>query len=278
MSNIFQVRADALFVYPIKSCGGVRVPFLRFTEAGTIEMDREWVVVDSNGDVVWQGSHPRLALVRPIICDSTLVLHAPGISSVETLRSHAKNACLIRIWNDIKKITEDHEGFDAGLEAAALLRAVTGSDLRLIRLAESAISRDAVNPIHLCSASSMYELNQTLIAQGSKPVDIIRLRPNIVIGNLHSPLVPFIEEQFTAVSWIEEGKEANISFYGPCIRCVVPNVDPVTSEVGDEPAKAIATLSGQRYPGEPSHFGVYGRAGRRSCLREGTSLKVELNF
>jgi uncharacterized protein YcbX len=54
---------DALYIHPIKGCAGERVPALQFSAQGLIAGDRQWVVVNTDAQVVWQGSHPQLALV-----------------------------------------------------------------------------------------------------------------------------------------------------------------------------------------------------------------------
>src|SRR5215218_8306476 len=42
-----RVRAESLFIYPIKSCAGVRVPSIQFDALGAIEGDRQWAVADT---------------------------------------------------------------------------------------------------------------------------------------------------------------------------------------------------------------------------------------
>lgn len=278
MHDLSQVLVDSLFIYPVKACRGVRVSGLRFMEAGTIERDREWVIAGPEGNAVWQGSHPRLALVQPAINGGALVLTAPGVAPVAVSRSLAENPCRVNVWNDFEKISETYEGYDAGPEAAAFLHAASGDALRLIRLAAGGLKRDSINPAHLCSASSLHELNQALAAQGYGAVEIDRFRPNIVIKGIASPLVPFIEEQFARLDWTDNGIKSSLSLYGKCIRCVVPNVDLVTAETSDEPGNTVAALSAQRYPGQPSYFGVYGKIRPNGSIQQGTVMNVELSF
>ncbi|KAJ1400724.1 hypothetical protein B484DRAFT_405949, partial [Ochromonadaceae sp. CCMP2298] len=60
------VRLAAIFVYPVKSCAGMRVSAWPLCPSGLL-YDRGWAVVDSRGRAVTQKSHPRLALVEPRI-------------------------------------------------------------------------------------------------------------------------------------------------------------------------------------------------------------------
>ena len=65
-----------MFVYPIKGCGGLAVHDWPISTAGFC-LDREWVVSDSTGRALTMKTHPRLALVRPVldIPTGTLVLY-----------------------------------------------------------------------------------------------------------------------------------------------------------------------------------------------------------
>ncbi len=67
-----------LFVYPVKSCAGVEVQEALLTETG-LDLDRAWMVVDAQGVFLTQRALPRMALIRPQIKTSELVLRAPGM-------------------------------------------------------------------------------------------------------------------------------------------------------------------------------------------------------
>jgi len=57
-----------LWIYPIKSCKGIRVNKAEVTPRG-FALDRIFMVVDSNGKFVSQRSHPTLALVEVSISE-----------------------------------------------------------------------------------------------------------------------------------------------------------------------------------------------------------------
>lgn len=71
-------RIARLFVRPVKSCAGVEVQQAILTEAG-LEWDRAWMVVDEEGEFMSQRELPRMALVKPAIRLSDVVLRAPGM-------------------------------------------------------------------------------------------------------------------------------------------------------------------------------------------------------
>src|SRR5262245_22518589 len=77
-----------LNLYPIKSCGGVRLNDAVLTDAGlriadgTVG-DREWMLVDAHGQFLTQRTHPRMALITPVLHADHMELRAPGIMPLE---------------------------------------------------------------------------------------------------------------------------------------------------------------------------------------------------
>ncbi len=244
-------RVASLFIFPVKACAGLAVNRLVFTEAGFIEGDREWAITDAAGQPTWQGEHPRLALVQPAFDGLSLLLQAPDAALLRVPRGEA--------------------GPDAGPAASAFLRAVTGADLRLVRLDEAAFARSSVNPVHLLSRASLDELNQALRSRGLAAAEVQRFRPNIVLDG--EGFVPFLEEQITRLRWGDGGE---LQATQPCVRCIVPNVDPRTGAAGAEPGPTVAELSARRRPGQPSILGIYARPARAAVLTQGAAVQLEL--
>ena len=75
-----------LNLYPIKSCAGIALREAILTAAGLMSehiYDREWMVVDTQGEFITQRNHPKLALITPRIKADTLELRAPGMLRLE---------------------------------------------------------------------------------------------------------------------------------------------------------------------------------------------------
>lgn len=261
MQGELAVRAQALALYPVKACAGVSVQALQFTRDGRIAGDREWAVANARGELVWQGSHPRLALVQPQVAEGRLLLNAPGLPGIEVPEPGI--ACDAWIWNEGRALHERFAAHDAGAQVAAWLEQAAGEPLRLLRLGPDALRRDTLQPLHVVSAASMAALNARLAARGQYAVAVERLRPNIVIA--HDALQPFDEDHFESLAW----PALQLEVVAPCVRCIVPNVDLVTAQLGDEPLRTITELSAERHPGGPVRFGVYARVLQGGQLRVG---------
>ena len=53
-------RVEALFVYPVKSLGGISVPVAEVSDRGFVD-DRRFMLVDHGGQMITQREVPRLA-------------------------------------------------------------------------------------------------------------------------------------------------------------------------------------------------------------------------
>jgi len=81
-----QATIDQLFIYPVKGCRGIAVE--RATLAATgLEIDgigdREWVVVDADGEFLSQRELPQMALIETRLTSTALRLKAPGMLQLE---------------------------------------------------------------------------------------------------------------------------------------------------------------------------------------------------
>ncbi len=52
-----------LYIYPIKSLGGIRAQSVLLTDRG-FEHDRRWMLVDGNNRFISQREYPKMALLR----------------------------------------------------------------------------------------------------------------------------------------------------------------------------------------------------------------------
>ncbi len=121
-----------------------------------------------------------------------------------------------------------------------MLQRVTGAPLRLVRFGPEALARRGSNPLHLVSVPSLDELNAHLAGEGLAEAEALRFRPNLVIGVAAEPLLPFIEEQTTQVRGGEDEHAWQMTVSAPCIRCVVPGVNPSSGEMNQALPPAVA--------------------------------------
>lgn len=259
------IRLDALYVYPIKSCGAIRVKRARVAERG-IQHDRRWMLVDPEGVFLSQRDHPRMALIRPRLTDRGLEVRAPDMEPlvIPTQEdSDASSAAFpsrersarprrpVRIWKD------RCDAVDQGDEAARWFSAFLHLRCRLVRQVEDAhrpvppdfdsgsgrtqVSFADAFPFLLTSMSSLRDLNHRIGAgaEGEAPavpsgVPMSRFRPNLVVSG--------------APAWAEDRWRRlrmgalDFAVVKPCARCVVTTVDQATGATGEEGGEPLRTL------------------------------------
>jgi uncharacterized protein YcbX len=269
-----ECSAAALYLYPIKACAALAVSEIEIDARGGAVGDRGWAIVDADGAVTWQGARPRLALVHPRFEDDGLALHAAGFDDVATPPAPALAPCRVRIWNDLRARHDEFDAFDAGDAVAAWLERVVDAPLRLVKLEDAALAREGSNALHLVFAPSMAALDAQLAGAGLPPADPRRFRANIV---LTGALDEFVEESVSALAWDGAAGPMAMEITAPCIRCIVPSVNPTSALVDESVGDALTLLSQRRRPGA-TVFGIYARGAAGARLRVGDTARMALAF
>lgn len=238
-----QATIEQLWVYPVKSCAGVRLDEAELTDTGLL-YDRAWMVVDAQGEFVSQRELPRMALIQPSFRMGQLVLRAPGMLALHLQLDAVEGPTRVRVWDD------EVQAWDMGDLAAQWFSDFLGPDapasLKQLRLArfDPEVKRPS-DPkwtggreagtqfadgfaLLVTSAASLDELNQRLAAGGHAKVDQRRVRPNIVLGGVQAH-----DEDRVGALHIDTGDgSAVIEPVKPCARCPIPDVNPDTAETG----------------------------------------------
>lgn len=264
-------RIAALWRYPVKSCAGEAVDTLALGDDGWPEGDRGWGIADASGELTWMGAHARLALVNAAFTAGGLTLRSGSRSlEVPLAGGHAVD---VRGWNSDRQDFDTLQAWDAGDDAAALLRAATGERLRLVRLSHAAQRRSFLNALHVVGDGSLQAWQDAL--PSSLGGLARRARPNIVLGGDDGePLTPFIEDL------MNEARLGALALRRTtvCVRCVMPTVDPSTGIPQPVALEALTQLSAERAPGAPVQFGVYARGSGAGTLRVGDRVELTLDF
>ena len=234
-----------LYVYPIKSCGGIALAQCELAETG-FDLDRQWMVVDVDGEMLTQRVMPRMALIQPTLRGSEMVLRAPGMLALHVRLDTVETATRVRVWDDVVK------AYDMGALAAQWFSDFLGRKLRLVRFdpEETRLSNrrwsgdiEARNgfadgfPLLVTSQASLDDLNDRLAAQGHSPVTMQRFRPNLVLSGLQA----YDEDHLHEMDIAAGEQPVRLRLVKPCVRCTVPDVDPLTAAsttaVGDTLAR-----------------------------------------
>ncbi len=279
------LRISQLFIHPIKSCGGIAVVEAPLIETG-FEFDREWMVVDRDGEMLTQRDLPRMALIQPTLRASDLVLRAPGMLALHLQLDAVEGDCRVRVWNDTV------EAFDMGDLAAQWFSDCLGQPLRLARFdpdvqrlasaewtgkVEARTAFADGFPLLITSTASLAELNRRLTSAGHEAVPMQRFRPNIVIDGLDDAH----GEDFIDTLTIESPDgPVVLKLVKPCSRCTIPDVDPATAAQGHSVSDTMSAYRADPRVGGALTFGqnavILSGMGHR--VRVGAALQAELAF
>jgi uncharacterized protein YcbX len=228
-------RLARLFVYPVKSCAGVELREALLTETG-LDLDRAWMVVDPEGNFVTQRELPRMALIRPQLKLTEVVLRAPGMLALHLQVDTVEEPVRVRVWDD------EVPAFDMGDIAAQWFTDFLGRPLRLVRFdpehrrlssrkwtgeAEALNQFSDGYPLLVASTASLDLLNAKLAAGGHAAVGIERFRPNIVLEGVEA----HDEDRLDLLTIATGEGEVQLRPVKPCGRCPMPNIDPATAAV-----------------------------------------------
>lgn len=234
-----------IFIYPIKSLGGIALSESVLTRQG-LKYDRRWMLVDSDGIFLTQRSNPKMALLQPRIESEQLIVEDRSVPSsfislpLNLDKNHTPTIST-KVWDDecdaVPVSTEADQWFSEALKTHCRLVYMPESthrqvDLNYAQPADITSFSDGF-PYLITSESSLQDLNSRL----GTPVRIERFRPNLVV----SGSLPWDED-----NWLKFAI-GNAHFYStkPCGRCQVITIDPLTATIGKEPLQTLATFRRQ---------------------------------
>lgn len=234
----------ALGLHPVKSCGALSPREALLVETG-LDLDRAWMVVDPQGEMLTQREHPKLARVKPTLRPSDLLLKAQGMLGLHLALDTAETPTRVRVWDDIVK------AWDMGNLAAQWFSDYLGTPARVVRfdpderrLADRAWTGEAEAPVEfadgfpllVASLDSLGDLNRRLAQAGEPPVTMARFRPNLVLSGLQ----PWDEDHLDTLEIDTADGPLRLKLVKPCGRCQIPNVDPETGALQGEPGRTLA--------------------------------------
>lgn len=278
-----------LFVYPIKSCAGVELDESLLIETG-LEFDRAWMVVDAQGEFVTQRDLPRMALIRPQLKHTEMVLRAPGMLALHIAFDRVEAPVRVKVWKD------EVAAYDMGDIAAQWFSDFLSEPgrtrrLRLVRFdpEQQRLSNltwtegvEALNqfadgfPLLVVSEGSLAELNARLVAAGHGEVGIERFRPNIVLAGIEAHDEDRVETMHIATT---EG-EVLMRPVKPCSRCPMPDIDPATAQSSPEVGDMLRTYRSDARVNGAITFGMNAivLVGVEHQLKRGQAVRANYRF
>jgi uncharacterized protein len=185
-----------LWMYPIKSCGGIRLKRSLVSTYG-LAHDRRFMIVDRDTDkMISQREEPRLALVKPGTNGGTLFIHADGMQREEMSLYH--------FGGGPHRQVEVHDSkfmaLDQGDRLAAWFSTFLKREVRLVAVVEKSMRTKNVlgipmtischdsSSLHVITEESLSDLGARIAGDGrAYNLSVERFRPNIVLRGAKEP-------------------------------------------------------------------------------------------
>jgi len=238
-----EIKLQDIFIYPIKSLGGIRLDSWVVEEKG-FKYDRRWMLIDENGQFLSQRKYPCLAFLKVELREgSILVFDSKQLRNQLEIPfgTEGSDELVVTVWDD------EMTARSVSKEADKWFSDFLGFSVRLVKMPEYtkrkvdpryAVNSESVSfadgmPYLLISQASLDDLNSRL----DEPISMNRFRPNLVFSGMK----PYQEDQFVKM------KVGEVNFQGIklCARCVMTTIDQESGEKGKEPLKTLATYRQQ---------------------------------
>lgn len=284
MSDRLDCTLSSVHLHPIKSCRGLEVPEALLIETG-LQLDRAWMVVDPQGEMLTQRELPRLALVTLRLRADDLLLRAPGMLALHLSLDAVEEPTHAQVWDDRVK------AYDMGALAAQWFSDFLGRPARLVRFdpeqkrlsdtrwtgpiqAENAFGDGF--PLLVASVASLADLNERLLKRGQGAVTMERFRPNLVLDGLNA----YDEDHVDELEIDTAEGPVRLKLVKPCARCSIPDVNPETAETGTAVGDTLAGYRADARVGGGITFGMNAVIveGIDRVLRPGQKARARLNF
>jgi uncharacterized protein len=242
-----------LYIYPIKSLGGIAVSQSNVTDRG-LEFDRRWMLVDEENQFLTIREFPKMTRLHLELIEGGIKVNAVEQNSSISIQTNAHLEEIIEatIWNASVKShpypDEINQWFSEMLGGKCKLVYMPDESSRPVDTtsgyhpAGKFTSFADAYPFLLLSEESMNDLNTRF----EEPLSILRFRPNIVFSGGK----PYQEDE------IEDFEINGVQFTGleNCARCGIPNVNPETG-ILEKDREPLKTLSKYRMNNKNIQFG-----------------------
>ena len=248
----------SLYIYPIKSCHGIRVEHAELVDTG-FQYDRHWMLVDNDGQFLSQRQQAKMATILTRLDRKNLIVSHPGMDDLEIpLQQATQTSIPVQIWNDSCQASKVSDKADAWfsdvLQTSCRLVFLPPSEPRQVD--QKYASPDQIVgfadgfPLLVMTLASITALSEQL----GEAISIERFRPNIVLDGCAA----HAEDDWASIRI----NEITIDLPKPCSRCVIPSIDPNSAKKHPTLLKTLAAYrrrDGKVYVGQNGLHRSHGR-------------------
>jgi uncharacterized protein YcbX len=260
-----------IYIYPIKSLGGIRLSSAQVEERG-LKYDRRWMLIDGEGTFLTQRAFPEMALLGVELMENGLRVSHRQRALIPLFIPFEKPNTLpisVVVWDDTC------QALPVSDEADAWFSHVLDKSCRLVYMPDDSVRRvdekyvaEPLNvslsdgyPLLIIGQASLDHLNSQL----PERLPMNRFRPNLVFTG---------GEPHDEDTW-QNFRIGAVDFRGVklCARCVMTTINQQTLEKGKEP---LRTLAKYRSKGNKILFGQNLISLSGGTVRVGDTISLEV--
>ena len=265
-----------LYIYPVKSLGGIRVQEAEVTARG-LRHDRRWLLVDERNRFMTQRQNADMALLDVAPAHNGFLLthrQRPALLPLYIpFEAKSKHTLFVTIWDDMVWAWRGAQVADEWLSEAL------GQPVQLVYMSDMACraTEPEHNPVEelvsfadgypflLVTEASLAGLNERLLERQAEPVGLDRFRPNLVVGGARP-------DEEAGWHQLHIGGLPFRAVRG-CGRCTVTTIDQQTALKNslNEPLRTLATY---RREGSSIVFGQNTTGPGHGTVRVGDEVRV----
>jgi uncharacterized protein YcbX len=238
------LTVSELYIYPIKSLGGIALNSATLTDRG-FEHDRRWMLVDDNNQFITQREVNAMALLKPQLTEQGLLIQNTRVAGEELLvpfEPTVAGTTMVEVWSNhcsAQQVSAEADAwFSKQLGISCKLMYMPDTTNRFVdgRYAHNKEITSFTDgfPLLLIGQASLDDLNSRL----ATPLPMNRFRPNVV---------------FTGGTAFEEDSMKQFEINGitffcvkPCARCVMTTIDQQSGAKAKEPLTTLSTYRMKR--------------------------------
>ena len=231
------LTVSEIWIYPIKSLGGIRLPSAKVLEKG-LEHDRRWMLIDENNTFMTQRIFPSMALFKLLIAKNQFII-THQTNSIDLPIDYAvdQNPIQTKVWDDdviTFEVSEAHSTwFSNQLKMKCKLVSFPEKNLRPVeanyKINDEQVSLADAYPFLIIGETSLADLNKKLAV----PLPMNRFRPNIVFSGGQ----PYEEDDWKTFT-VGKNKFIGVKH---CSLCVMITINQDTAEKSAEPLRTLST-------------------------------------
>ena len=234
------MEISQLFIYPIKSLGGISLNSSLVEERG-LQYDRRWMLVDQNNVFMSQRTLPKMAAFEVSIINSAIrVLNNQNNECVDIpFQPETDITKTVKVWDDtLASQVVSHllnEWFSDQMNMQVNLVYQKEDSIRSVDKKYAVTGREHTSfsdgyPILIISEASLDYLNEFC----SEKIEMKKFRPNIVIKDCE----PFFEDNLKEIKI----GDTKLQIVKPCARCQMPTLDYKTFQFSKEPTLTLSKI------------------------------------